>query len=79
MCQRNGVTEKAETIVGKVEFSPLSETERRQEIDYRVMRALSERDIMRGEYVRGLTDAFYWFVIFAMLAYAAYIYFKAEE
>ena len=77
MCQRSATEEKP--VVGQVVFNPQTPDERRQEIDYRVMNALAQRDVMRMEYVRGLTDAFYWLVIFAMVAYAAYIYFKAEE
>lgn len=70
----------SETVqVGKIEHCTGFDRKQLQEIDIRVGARLMEREMLRAEYVRGLTDAFYWLVIFAMLAYTAYIYFKAEE
>lgn len=75
MCQRNITV----TETGKVEHCTGFDRKQLQEIDIRVGARLLEREMMRAEYVRGLTDAIYWLAIFAVLTYTAYIYFTADK
>lgn len=75
MCQCNAVTEESPSV-GKI--VQLTEMERRQEIDYRVMVALGERDLIKREYMRGFWDCFY---IVALVAWAVYLlyFWKADN
>jgi len=79
MCQRNAVTEKPDTpVVGKMEFSPLTEKERLHEIDMRVGQRLMEREMRRSEYLRGFFDCFYVLAMIALMAYFGFFY-KVED
>lgn len=78
MCQRNAVTEKDNTIVGTVSFSPMSKDERLAEVDSRVAAKMALLEDRRNEYMRGFWDCFY---ILAFIGWGVYLfyYWKSEE
>jgi hypothetical protein len=65
-----------ENLVGKIQFSPLSEKERLREIDIRVGARLMEKEILRAEYSRGLQDGIYVLAIIGAIIYVAYEMYK---
>jgi hypothetical protein len=79
MSDGNAVTEKDGSIVGTVAFSPLSEKERLHEIDMRVGARLAEREILRGEYVRGVLDTVTVVFFIAALVYVTFFLTGEEE
>jgi hypothetical protein len=81
MCQRNDVTDKLKDAPQWIKnaVQPLSDTERRQEIDYRVAARLAMIEDRNHQYQRGVWDCLYFIFILAMSAYIAYTVFWAEE
>jgi hypothetical protein len=65
--------------VGKVEFAPLSESERRAEIDMRVGARLAEREVYRQQYVNGFLDCFYVLAAIAWVVYIAWFWNREKE
>lgn len=54
----------------------LTETERRQEIDFRVMAKLGEIEYVKREYMRGFWDCFY---LVAFVAWIVCLYYYWRE
>jgi hypothetical protein len=79
MCQHktDAIAPDSNVVTGKISLP--TETERRQEIDYRVALKLAERDFIRREYQRGFYDAIYILLILASVAYIAWVYWNQDK
>lgn len=65
-----------DAVVGRIEFSPKTELERREEIDNRVGALMAKREAERSLYVRGFFDCFY---VLIFVALGVYIYWMAGQ
>lgn len=72
MCQRSEVKCPQ---AGRIEFGP----EARQEIDFRIVQKLAEREYFQRQYQRGIWDCLYAVIVLAVFAYSVYLLFWKEE
>ena len=72
MCQHSDV------VTGKIEHCTGFDRKQLQEIDIRVGAKLMERELLRGEYVRGILDCFTVLMFIAGLLYVVFFVGKEE-
>jgi hypothetical protein len=80
----DAISPDSNAVTGKIEISPspivvLTEKERLHEIDMRVGARLAEREILRGEYVRGVLDTVTIVFFIAALVYITFFLNDGEE
>jgi len=78
MSPRDTADPSKETLIGKIEFSPMSKADREMEIDTRVGVQLAEREAHRALYQRGFFDCLY-IALLVLSIYWLWPYFTGKE